>query len=194
MTNDTDREQSQKAGVSSQEGGVLQEFSPEQTLVNQHLQRLDEVSRRMEAKWGVDRLQRCVSPELLEKWTRQWAKFNAAVDGFRHADTVDLAQGCVRAWEALEKGAMASGYQPDVGVALEARMPSGAVLRVCASAIDARRPTPEGYVVYSMEEVARILDKMQLVNQPKDQSVEAGETRKRFPESFWKDGGEAIPF
>lgn len=179
-------------GVSSREGGVMQEFPPEQLLVNQHLQRLDEVSRKMEAKWGVDRLPRCVPAELREKWERQWAKLNTAIETLRHADTVDLAQGCVRAWEALEKTAMAAGYQCDVGLSMEARMPSGAILRVCASAIDARKPVPEGYVVYSMEQVARILDSQQLVNVIKNTPPAVEDTYK--PKPFPKDGGDKLPF
>lgn len=177
---------------------ILPELSPEQMLVNQNLHRLDEVSRRMESKWGVDRLPRCVPEDLAGKWNRQWEKLNAAIMDLRHAETVDLAQGCVRAWEALERAAMGAGYQPDIGIAMEARMPSGAILRVCSSLIDARKPVPEGYVVYAMDEVARLLEPKQLVNVIKaniDQEVIGeGDSRVKFPKEFWEGGGDAIPF
>lgn len=174
------------------EVGILPDTTSEQNLVNQHLQRLDEVSRKMEAKWGVDRLPRCVPGDMAAKWTRQWEKLNVAITECRHLETVDLAQGCVRAWEALEKAALAFGYQPDIGSSFECKLPSGGVLRVCSSAIDARRPVPEGYVVYSMEEVARLLDPKQLAN------VVAGYTDVAAKQGEYVPSGrpmdEGIPF
>lgn len=194
-----DKGSSQSSGVSSREGvvpsregAIMQELPPEQLLVNQHMQRLDEVSRHMEACWGIDRLPKCVSPELREKWDKQWLKFSTAMLGCQWAEVIDLAQGCVRAWEALDKAARASGFSPDVATAMEARMPSGSVLRVCASAIDARRPTPEGYIVYSMEQVARILDGHQLVNVIKNTPPAVEDTFK--PKPFPAKGGDSIPF
>lgn len=171
---------------------ILPDMNPEQHLVMQHLQRLDEVSRKMEAKWGVDRLPKCVPEEMAAKWIRQWEKLNAAIIGGQSQEMIDLAQGCIRAWNALEGTAIASGYQPDIGASFECRMPSGGVLRVCSSAIDARKPVPVDYVVYSMEEVARLLDPKQLVN------VVAGYTDIAAKQGEYVPSGrpmdEGIPF
>lgn len=170
-------------------------LTPEQTLVNQHLQRLDEVSRKMEAKWGVDRLPKCVPADLVQKWDKQWSKLNDATMAGRGSEVVELAPGCIRAWEALEKAALAAGYQPDIGVALECRMASGSVLRVCSSPIDARKPVPPGYVVYSMEEVARLLEPKQLVNViEKNAEKFSNKEIVPLPKEFFQSGGDPLPF
>lgn len=175
------------------EKSLLADLTPEQTLVNQHLERLDGVSRKMESKWGVDRLQKCVSKDLLEKWDRQWLKLNLAITEGRAAESVELAQGCVRAWEALEKAAVAAGYQPDVGRVLEVRAGSGRVYRLCASNLDAMKPCPEGYVAVTLQEVVNLLESKQLVNPVIDNKATNKEI-EILPASFWAGGGDAIPF
>jgi len=174
---------------------ILAELTPEQTLVNQHLQRLDETSRKMESKWGVERLPSCVDIELKLKWERQWAKLNTAIMEGKHAETVELAQGCVRAWGALEQAAVAKGFQPDVGVVMEVRAASGKVYRVCANNLDAMKPVPAGWEAVSLQTVVNLLESNQLVN------VVAGNADKFsnkeitvLPKEFWQSGGDTIPF
>jgi hypothetical protein len=177
------------------EKSLLQDITPEQTLINQHLQRLDEVSRKMEAKWGVNRLPDCVPKDLREKWDRQWLKLNAAIMESKHPETVELAQGCIRAWEALERAAVVAGYQHDTGQVMEIRAASGRIYRVCASGLDAMKPVPEGYQVVSLSEVVNLLEANQLVNTVKDNSAKFSNKEIIVPpDEFWKSGGDSIPF
>jgi hypothetical protein len=175
---------------------ILVELEPEKRLAQGHLQRLDEVSRRYESLWGADRLPELVSPELKERWNRQWQKLNAAILESRHGDVVDLAPGCCRAWEALERAAVASGAVAPVGRWFECRMASGGVLRVCSSALDARIPVPAGTVAYTMEEVARVLEARQLVNMPSvgHGTPSAGGVGASVSWEFLKSGGDKLPF
>lgn len=173
------------------------ELTPEQLLANQHLERLDDMSRKMEAKWGVDRLPKCIPSELLVKWDRQWAKLNHALDEARYVEVAELAQGCVRGWEALERAAEASGYKPDLASCLEYQSPSGTLIRVCASRLDAAKPNPPGIESYSLEQVVNIIESQRLVNKiASDAKKRIGEGKEIVvpPKEFWDAGGDPLPF
>lgn len=171
------------------------ELSPEQLLCNQHLERLDAVSRSMEAKWGINRLPACVDDELRSKWERQWQKLNLAIEEGRFVEASELAQGCVRGWEALERAAVALGYKHDADVCMEYKLPSGLVIRICASRLDAHKPQPSGVESYSLEEVCNIIESQRLVNVIAERTKWQGTDHKipTLPESFWKQG-DNIPF
>lgn len=169
------------------------ELTPEQTLVNQHLERLDSVTKQMESRWGVLRLPQLVPEDLNNRWKKQWEKLNAAILSCNAAETIGLAEGCVRGWQAMEAAAVAAGFKPDIGQVMEAVMPSGGVLRVCASLLDARKPAPEGMTVLTMDQVARMVESRSLVAViAKNEGKFTNREIPKLPKEFWDNGGDEI--
>jgi len=133
--------------------------------IMRHVERLDHVSADYEARWGCDRLPNIVGLELREKWDSQWQKLDDAIKAQDISMVETLAAGCIRAWAALEAGAIAGGHSPIAPDAWEARHPeSGQVYRITRNVPQARIPAAQGVVTYTLEEVVRILESQQLVN------------------------------
>lgn len=138
---------------------------------------LDAVAQAMERKWGVGRLRLLVDDELREKFDRQRRKVSAAVwpEGGLHSAQVDevraAAEAMKRGWQALDRAATAAGAEPIAPIVWEAATPSGQVLalvRTSAEAAEvAKRAQGRALVVWTLDEVTRVVDQHSLINQAK---------------------------
>ena len=134
------------------------ELSLAQTMINQHLYRLDLEQHKMELKWGCGRLEELVPPELSEKWKSQRKKLEDAIIAGDVPLVEELVVGSCRGWAALERSAVAGGHVPFEPQFWEVTAPdSGVVYRVVRTNADAEAigTTPERPVV-TLEELVRV--------------------------------------
>ena len=170
--------------------------NPEKLLAFQWLERLEQVGKGHEAIWGVGVLTSLAAASTRLKWDRQWSRLSAAVMAADHAATIDLAAGLVRGWGVLVAEAEAGGHKPSIGDAWECRWPSGAsgALRVVRTLVEGFKTVPEGTVVYTLEEVARIIESRQLVNVNGCSDVVENDSQiKPLSKGFFEGGGEELP-
>ena len=125
------------------------------------IEETDIVAREMERKWGVGRLRLLVGEELRDKFDRQRYLFNQAI---YHGDLEAVrreARRMASAWKALDRAAEAVGRLALPVDVWEAPLPSGRVLALCRTDLDARvlAATRDGRdtVVWSLEEVVRVI-------------------------------------
>lgn len=129
----------------------------------------------MERKWGVGRLPRLVSVDLADKFHRQVAKLNDAiteeVTGGSIANTEHEAGRMVNAWIALDGAAEAAGAEHASSKYLAARMSDGRSLVICSDPEGMghylRQNPDRSAAVWTMDEVARVLEGFDLVNRTK---------------------------
>lgn len=73
---------------------------------------LDEMTARMEDKWGVDRLPGLVPVDLAHKWGRTVEAFERAMDAKDVDAAVDLAGRLIKGLAKLDAVATEAGHQP----------------------------------------------------------------------------------
>ena len=129
-----------------------------------HLDEADLAAREVERRWGAGRVRLLVDVELREKFDRQRYLLNRAV---WHGDLEDIklqSRRMVAAWRAVDRAALASGADlasPDVW---EVPMGDGRVLALARSVDDMHawaasdRPGGRAVVLWSLEEVARLIE------------------------------------
>lgn len=168
--------------------------APHVQEIRRQMWRLDEVAVKMETKWGYDGLVPLVSAETARKWKAQKDKLDKAIRSENVADITALVDGTIRGYEKLEAEALAAGYTPHKPEVWDFTHPeSGRHYRICKTLLDARRMAQEGVVVYTLGEVARILEANQLVNVVKE--TLGGEVTKIGPkDDFDWEQGDEIPF
>ena len=135
------------------------------------IEALDEVAAQCERRWGVGRLPRLVAVDLAEKFWRQVGKLNAEIEEERLAGMADVereAQRMINAWMALDAAAEAAGADRLSARQLEARMADGRLLVIVDRPESARQAAADrAAVVWTIEEVARVLEGFDLVNRTK---------------------------
>lgn len=126
-----------------------------------HIDGMDETAIEAEIKWGADRLRLLVTHELREKFDRQRYLVNQAI-WFGQLEDVKRETGrMVKAYEALDRAAEANGARKLPPEVWEVPLDNGFV----AAVVKDSRALPEveairsnrRMVVYTMEEIARIL-------------------------------------
>ena len=137
-----------------------------------YLDEADQTAAEMEAKWGADRLRLLVAPELREKFDRQRYLFNQAIWHGELEEVRQQSMRMVRAWLALDTAATQAGKGKLDPQVWEIAVPDldkpddpTAASYVAAIVPDhqhARAVSAEGrkVVVYTLEEIARLLAAM----------------------------------
>tara|TARA_R110000868_G_scaffold25149_12_gene98250 strand:+ start:69 stop:638 length:570 start_codon:yes stop_codon:yes gene_type:complete len=69
----------------------------------------DEAARRMDRKWGIDRLPELVTPEMAAKFGKAIAALNASIDANDPEAVQQNAQNCIKGFAAMDAAAEASG-------------------------------------------------------------------------------------
>jgi len=170
----------------------MTDLKPVDFEMQRHIQMLDDTAIKYEAVWGNDRLPKLVPPELAAKWDSQMEKVNQAIINSDLYMMQDLSVGTVRAWEVLDKAARDAGHAPEIKDAWNVVHPdSGRRYRICKNLPDARGCAEEGVVVYTLEEVARILEGCQMVNAVKDTFPNANVSK--VMEGFDFNKGDDVP-
>jgi hypothetical protein len=135
-----------------------------------HIDGADALAIAMERKWGADRLRLLVSPELREKFDRQRYRLNAAIwHGDLEAVRVE-SERMARAWRALDGAAEAAGVPELPPEVWELALADGTVVAIVKDDDGARRVLVEGrrLVVYTLEEIGRMLENYQAVTKVKE--------------------------
>jgi hypothetical protein len=118
----------------------------------------DTEARRMDAKWGVNRLPDLVSPALNQRWAKAIANLNAAIQAADPNLTASRVAACLRGFAAMDAEAEAAGHKPITPDAIEFDIngQTCAILRDDAAwpAYHAQRP---GVRTYTIREVANAL-------------------------------------
>ena len=125
----------------------------------------------IEKKWGADRVRLLVSQELREKFDRQRYLLKQAIE-FGPLESVRREAERMRtALYALDGAAKAAGASPLDAEIMEIALDSGTVLAIVGDPDDARRAFARSdgrrMIVYTLEEVAKILSNYASVNATK---------------------------
>ena len=119
----------------------------------------DKIAIEMERKWGIDRLRLLVPDDDREKFDRQAANFDAAINSSDISETRLHAEAMKRAWQALDKIADTAGAEtlkPDVW---EIRLPSsGDVVAFVRTEAEAHQLAREGQEAYTAADIATAIE------------------------------------
>lgn len=129
----------------------------------------DAVAAEMEFRWGVGRLRLLVPTEFREKFDRQRYLFNCAV---WHGDLEAVKREASRmanAWRALGKAADDANANPIDPSVWETTLADGTVVGIARTAAHAHAAIPEGrrMAIYTLEEIAKLLEANSLVSMVK---------------------------
>ena len=166
------------------------------------IEALDEVARAMEVKWGVGRLPRLVDVDLAQRFWAQLDKLNAACETGMLSEQEIQAHRMRNAWMALDAAAEAAGADRASPRYLTARMSDGRLLAICAS-YDGMQDVVREWVqhnkgqaaaVWTIEEVAKVLEGFDLVNRTKHlfEGAVVEDVRVKRERYNWRQG-DALP-
>ena len=126
---------------------------------------VDAIVRDLELIWGCGRLITLVSDDTRVRFQRGHALWSAALAASDLEQVQALGPKIIAAWRFMAKEADALGQAPLSPEVWEARMPDGAVLAITRTLAESLHVAADGRkrVVYSLDEVARILHQHTLV-------------------------------
>lgn len=121
-----------------------------------------------ETKWGSARLERLVSQKSLESYKRGWTQYRLAIENSDIDMIEKLAPKMIAALAIMDKEATAAGHHPLSVDAWETVLADGTVLTIVRTMpeITALVAQAEGRqrVVYSLAEIARIIETYEATN------------------------------
>lgn len=168
-------------------------LNEKQIEIKRWVSRLDDFAVDMEARWGIGNLFEYASADLMEKFNRQMEKLHDAINKQDLKLVAELIEGSIRGWKALEKSALENGYKPQEHDHWDVKLESGFHLRISKTTNQARTMTEKGVYVWSLKEIARVLEKdYTIINQLKETMPElhVEEVKQKID---W-DIGDEIPF
>lgn len=144
-------------------------MSDDHLTLKAHIDGVDHLAQRMEAKWGVGRLPLLVSAETRAKFYKQGERMYEALEACYSAkvitrDLLDAAAsrtaGMERAWAALDKQATEAGEKPIDPEVWETVLSDGSLVAVVQTNADASKILRDGRLknVWTLEEVARAIE------------------------------------
>lgn len=98
--------------------------------IQHHLDRLDEVAREMEMVWGTGRLVQLVDDVLRQKFFKQMANLNKAIEANSPSEVATHAEAMQRGWRALDKAARGVGHKPKPHAGTEVRLNDGRIVAI----------------------------------------------------------------
>lgn len=133
---------------------------------------LDRVATEMESYWGCDRLPSLVAPSTALRFGSAKAKLDAAITANDAVAVAARAAILIKGWKAMDAEAKKAGHEelsPDIWTHTTDDGFRMAVARSNPDAIKAIRTDPkmEGTPVFSLDEVARIVQSMETVTSAK---------------------------
>lgn len=168
------------------------DFTVEENILR-YFTKLNQVEVEYESRWGVSKLPKLISPELKEKWDRQIEKLFKAKDENRLNDVIGLVEGCIRAYAVMESEAISRGHKMHDAEMWDVKHPdSGHVYRIVKNNYDAGVSLNDGARVYTLEEVARIIEAHDNINAVKD--VFPNATVLKIEDTFDYNKGDKLPF
>lgn len=168
-----------------------------------HADGVDQIARRMETKWGYDRLPLIVSDDLREKFYRQQVKWYGALrtawdtSSLTRAALDDAIAKCAamkRAWAALDDAASKDCQTPTHPNVWETKLKDGTVVAIVPTNADASFILNVGRhtAVYTLDEIANLIDALpELISKAKE--VWPG-AKIQPPRNPIPAGGDPLPF
>lgn len=134
-----------------------------------YLDEADQTAAQMETRWGVGRLRLLVSIELREKFDRQRYLLNQAVWHGELEEVRTQSARMIKAYEFLSRTAEEAGHKPLDSLVWETATGDGTVIAIVPDATHAHRVISEGrkVVVYSLDEVGRMLSEANIISRAK---------------------------
>ena len=171
-------------------GGPVWEEQSE--AVSDALRPLDRIAVEMEAKWGVGRLPRLVTPELAAKFGSARDKLNEAIRANDGEAVAKRAAVMMRGWQALDVAATEAGCEAlplrTIGVKHEGR--SYVIAWDRADVHKAAKLAPDASLVVTINELLVAYEALrQKIAGVKEAFPGAELTRVSIP-----PGGDALPF
>lgn len=157
-----------------------------QREIKRWIDRLDEMALTVEAKWGIGNLPKFCSEATAQKYDKQNEKLAIAINEQDIRQVQDLVNGFSRAYDIMEREAIERGFKPSGAECMEVMLESGFKLRIAKTNTEARSVAENGVYVWTLEEVARVIEKdYRLVNLVKAQfdGAEVKSIRKFKPDS-----------
>lgn len=158
----------------------------------------DRLARKMDRKWGIDRLPDLVSPDTAKRYGSALGRLNDAIRAANPDQCAHMAKVCMRGLAAMNTEAEEAGHAPP-GLLAEFDL-EGFHFGIIGETGD-WAPLAEsrpGLRLYSLREVAIALKHqhghptIDAVKQAFPQA-QIGEPIKPLPKSFWDNGGDEIP-
>jgi hypothetical protein len=144
------------------------------------------IASEMEKKWGVDRLRLLVDKDLRVKFDRQRYKFNRAIWYGELSDVITESKRMVAAWKALDRAALAAGSLEAAPEVWEVALENGRLVAILRdwrdAAIFERQRQDRSTMVYTLEEVARLIHAFPEVVRAKEMFRGGEVTRTKGPE------------
>jgi hypothetical protein len=137
-------------------------------VCRQLVARFDSIVTEYESRWGINVLPRLVGHELAERWALHMRELNEAIRAESNKDLQDLVDGAARGFELMEKQAIETGHKPHDPEYWSVALEDGRELRVYKTDIDAAQTKGEGVVAYSLQEIARVVSGLSVVNDVKE--------------------------
>lgn len=168
--------------------------------IQREIDLLDQRALKHEAEWGVGRCAELISQEMREKWMTQTKLLDEAIASGDFLRIREACEGTKRGYNAIEQDALARGYKPNDADYWEVTHPeTKRIYRICKNNMDASQSGDKDVRVYTLEEVARLLELNQLVKavDPIKQAFPGAEIKKiesTKPPVDWDNGGDALPF
>lgn len=119
---------------------------------------LDEVRRRMDRKWGIDRLPQLVAPELAQRFGSRVEAYDRAIAECDLETALDMARRLIAAYQHLDAAAEAAGHQTATAVGAWPVEVNGDPAMICApeNARAVQEAFP-GVTVFTTDEVGRLV-------------------------------------
>lgn len=160
----------------------------------------DKAVLMMDAKWGTDVLPTLVGVDLAAKFARWCCRRDDAIEAGDDEAAITAFENIVRGLKALDEAALAAGHKPlEIAQAWATRAEDGRAYVFVQSAEDARVAARqgrwEGYQIWSLPEVIRVLEdkSFESVLKAKQLWPEAAVVEVRKPPVDWRQGDE-VPF
>ena len=162
---------------------------------------LDRVASEMEMKWGCERLPSLVSPETAARFGSAKAKLDVAIQANDPQEVARRAVVMIKGWAKMDLEATETGHEalsPDIWSYTTSTGFKIAVARSNADALKSIRTDDRlaGVAVYSMDEIARILeaDSYRLVETVNTTWPEAKITKIRKEKAPAPEFDDDVPF
>jgi hypothetical protein len=129
---------------------------------------VDRAFAASEAKWGVARLERLVGSDTLTSYRRGWTAYRKAIEDCDAKAVEAIAPKMTAALAFMDREATAAGHQPLAVDVWETPMADGTVLAIVRTMPEAHAVAKDAAgrqrLVYSLEEIARIIQHYEITN------------------------------
>lgn len=167
--------------------------------ITRWLDRLNEVVRLSDAKWGVNKLPELVNKETRDKWDTQTKKLTDALVERDLHKVIGLVQGSIRGLSMLEQEAQRNGHKPDLYPdAWSILMPDNettlVLVKTKSDALLMKDKLGDA-IVWTFEEISNVIWNTQMItNTPAYEKVKNMQEIKKKDETIWDFIDDSIPF